>query len=163
MPTTDVYREAEKRWRHSLQEPGEELIDFELADDRVRRVELAADAPDWLRGAQLYALCGVDGFRFLRCPFSPEEELRWSHAALAAWTEPEASESNLDLTHAGERGALWAQHEAAPSSSALRHLSWVTLGYHYQWSERRYDEARRSPFPPALGALGARMHTTARR
>ena len=114
--------------------------------------------------AELYALCGVDGFRFLRCPFfSPEEELRWSHAALAAWTEPEASESNLDLTHAGERGALWAQHEAAPSSSALRHLSWVTLGYHYQWSERRYDEARRSPFPPALGALGARMHTTARR
>ena len=91
MPTTDVYREAEKRWRHSLQEPGEELIDLELADDRVRRVDVAADAPDWLRGAQLYALCGVDGFRFLRCPFSPEEELRWSHAALAAWTEPEAS------------------------------------------------------------------------
>ena len=31
----------------------------------------------------------------------------------------------------------------------------MTLGYHYQWTERKYDPTQRSLFPPSLAALAA--------
>lgn len=174
-----MYRAAEKRWRQSDGLEAE-LIDVEreAGDERVLRVPVSDDAPGWLRGARVFRLGGVDGFWLLRNPFSPEEELRWCAAALCAWAEA-PNESNLLATH-GPLRDVFADHvaasvaggsggRAAASTSAsgsgshgslLSRLSWVTFGYHYQWTSRTYDARRRSPFPPDLAALSEDLAAT---
>jgi len=151
-----AYRAAEKRWRQSDgREP--ELLDFERADsdDRMHRVAVDdSSAPDWLRGAEVYGVRGVDGLRFVRSPFSPADELRWSKAALCQWAEP-PNESNLLVHSAAPIGDFFRSWVASPSTSELNKLSWVTLGYHYQWTQRRYVARKRSPFPAELASLAS--------
>jgi alkylated DNA repair protein alkB family protein 1 len=40
----------------------------------------------------------------------------------------------------------------------LSKLSWTTLGYHYNWTERMYDHTKRqSGFPPKLAKLSSEL------
>jgi alkylated DNA repair protein alkB family protein 1 len=147
----DAYRAAERRWRQSSANPA--IIDFDRGEDgRVFSVPVPAGAPAWLQGARVFGVRGVDGFRFVRCPFSAAEELRWSRAALCDWAEP-PNESNLQA-HYGRVAGLFASHLRG-RPSLLSKLSWVTLGYHYQWTSRQYEARRRSVFPAELAALAS--------
>lgn len=141
-----------------------EIIDFDASHDLVERVAVAADAPAWLRSASVYSLRGVDGFRFIRCPFSAERQLQLTRAALCKWVEP-PSATNLptaqgvpaDDADGTPYSALWARHQRSPDNSLLSRLTWATLGYQYQWTERRYDEKHRSPLPPELGTMSSEL------
>ena len=99
------------------------------------------------------SLLRVSSFRLIRCPFTTLEQLRLAEEALREWVEP-PNVSNLDAHH-GPCRALWDTYLRTPSSSLLARLSWVTLGYHYQWTARTYDLAQKSPFPGRLAAIAA--------
>jgi alkylated DNA repair protein alkB family protein 1 len=155
MASPCAYRAAEKRWRQCSATDAA-LIDVERAgeDDRIFRVPVPDGAPAWLQGAQVFGVRGADGFRFVRCPFSAAEELRWSRAALCEWAEP-PNESNLHARHGPVAGLFESHLRRDSRPSLLDSLSWVTLGYHYQWTSRQYEARRRSAFPPELSALAA--------
>ena len=124
----------------------------------IEAVPVDASAPDWLRNAKIWSVRGVDGFRFVSCPFAAEAQLRLVSSALSEWIEP-PSANNL-ATAAGvspdaSRERLWLQHTESPTNSLLSRLTWATLGYQYQWTPRCYDERCRSPFPRELARLAA--------
>ena len=84
------------------------------------------------------------------------------------WIEPPAA-NNLataagvppDSTSPGSGGDgvphrdFWARYRKGPGSALLARLAWATVGYHFQWTERRYDPEKRSPLPADLGRLAA--------
>ncbi|KAA0187192.1 Alkylated DNA repair protein alkB 1 [Fasciolopsis buskii] len=39
----------------------------------------------------------------------------------------------------------------------LGRLRWITLGYHYDWTNRRYNEFDRSEFPPLLAHVARQI------
>eukprot|EP00316_Scyphosphaera_apsteinii_P024644 CAMPEP_0119335598 /NCGR_PEP_ID=MMETSP1333-20130426/89913_1 /TAXON_ID=418940 /ORGANISM="Scyphosphaera apsteinii, Strain RCC1455" /LENGTH=331 /DNA_ID=CAMNT_0007346187 /DNA_START=24 /DNA_END=1019 /DNA_ORIENTATION=+ len=156
------YREVEKSFkpykdgrRNGSIQGG--VLDFACpeASDQMVSVPVSQDAPDWLQSAKMFAICGMDGFRFIRCPFSPLEQLDLARSALCDWTEP-PNVSNLELHYGSCRG-LWDEHRRDPQNALLARLSWLTLGYHYQWTERRYDLAKHSSFPRDLATLASEL------
>ena len=57
----------------------ERVLDFASrspATAVAEEVVVADGAPEWLRTARIYSIRGVDGFRFIRCPFDHERQLR---------------------------------------------------------------------------------------
>ena len=132
------------------------LVDFAVPDDDgvFSRVPVSDLAPPWLHAAQIYSLQGVDGFRFIRCPFDHDAQLRLASTALREWIEP-PSATNLELHGVGPLTNLWEGHERDPHGSSLSRLTWATVGYQYQWTERQYDPSKHSPFPAELEQLGS--------
>ena len=49
-------------------------------------------------------------------------------------------------------GQHWAKGREGDMLTKLR---WVTLGYHYDWTEKEYSEDHKSPFPPDLARLSS--------
>ncbi|GBG29349.1 Alpha-ketoglutarate-dependent dioxygenase alkB [Hondaea fermentalgiana] len=91
-----------------------------------------------------YGIEGRPGFIFVPNPFvSTRVEAKWVERLAVDYASGDVSERNR--TQDGEESAL---------SSKLR---WATLGYHYDWSNRRYTEDRKSPFPRALGRLAKQL------
>ena len=121
-----------------------------------------ASTPEWLRSARIWAINGIDGFRFLRCPFSVEAQLQLVRSALSEWIEP-PSANNLATAHgvsaaaAADHTNLWARHSAQPDGSLLSKLTWATVGYQYQWTPREYDPRFRSHFPAELAQLASAL------
>lgn len=168
----NAFRAAEKAYKRDGKQPNRgltpaqecKLIDFDQAsgDERVEVMPVAHGAPDWLRAARIYSVRGVDGFRFVRCPFDTDAQLQLVRSALCEWIEP-PSANNLATAHgvsnaaAADASQLWARHVDAPTDSLLSRLTWATVGYQYQWTPRTYDPACRSPFPAALATLAAEL------
>ena len=184
----NAFRAAEKRFRRcGTADPSAvstlaDAIDFARPETNtpanlalLETVAVDADAPAWLRDARVYALRGVDGFRFICSPFSAAAQLEWARTALRSWAEPPDGVTNLDPPGAGaparaREEALWDAHRRGGSSSSggvaaaksqLSKLAWVTLGYHYQWTERRYEPTKRSRFPPQLARLADELASAA--
>ena len=159
----NLYKQADKRWKAFRRAADidasalADIVDPRRPDSRLCDVAVAADAPAWLRGARIQALRGIDGFRLIPCPFSTQQQLQLARAALAEWVEPPAV-TNLPLQHGpGPHRDLWVRHKAEPRGSLLSRLSWATVGYHYQWTQRAYDAAQRCPMPAALRGLSSEL------
>ena len=171
----NAFRAAEKAfkaYRDARQvQPLPEFLDFErphpaapadaggLAAQRpaaiATPVAVSELAPPWLRDAQIFSIDGVDGFRFIRSPLSAAAQLRLARSALREWVEPPAA-TNLALHDpSGAHDRLWERHQREPTGSLFSKLTWATVGYQYQWTERVYDPERRSPFPEELSRLSA--------
>ena len=69
------------------------------------------------------------------------------------------SAGKTDLPRDGGHADLSA--EEALAREALSKLRWVTLGYHYNWTTRRYEDGLRSPFPQSVGAMADYLVTVA--
>ena len=158
--SASAFRETEKAFR--LYKDGrpsdptllQRVIDFasDPAADLVERREPAESAPAWLKKAQIFSIRGMDGFRFIRCPLDHGQQLQLAGAALRQWIEP-PSATNLVVHHPGPHTNLWERHQLTPHNSLLSRLTWATLGYQYQWTQRAYVEDKRSPLPQQLEAL----------
>ena len=51
----------------------------------------------------------------------------------------------------------WRGLLASGDWSAFHSLRWASLGFHYDWTGRRYSAAAQSPFPPSLSALASSL------
>lgn len=139
-------------------------------------------SPSWLQEAPIYSIRGVEGFRFVCRALDEVGQLTWARAALSTWPEP-PSLTNLQPTGVVDadvsKSRMWEEHcMGGAARTQLSKLAWATLGYHYQesavsaiprsvsgeftwlvqlvqWSERIYDESKRSDFPSDLGRLAA--------
>ena len=57
----------------------EALIDVSVPSPELVRVAVAEGTAEWLRDAHVFSICGAaQGFRFIRCPFTPAEQARLS-------------------------------------------------------------------------------------
>lgn len=165
----NAFRAAEKRFRRCKDSCDKsvlsDVIDFHFPEansfanrELLQPVKVNEGAPTWLSDARVYSLRGVDGFRFICSPLSPAVQLSWARQALQSWAEP-PHETNLSSgtgreTQA-ENAGLWAAHLRDARKSSLSRLSWSTLGYHYQWTPRCYDQDKRSRIPSELAQLAA--------
>ena len=134
----------------------------------VECLPVDASAPQWLRGAKIYSIRGLDGFRLIRCPFADAAaQLRLVRSALRDWIEPPSlnnlgTAKGVTAEDAANYSNMWQRHldeEASgePSTSLLSKLTWATVGYQYQWTPRCYDPNCRSPFPAELSTLAAEL------
>mmetsp|Transcript_30406 Transcript_30406/g.48591 ORF Transcript_30406/g.48591 Transcript_30406/m.48591 type:complete len:362 (-) Transcript_30406:2627-3712(-) len=93
---------------------------------------------------QAFTVEGRPGFVFIPNPFkSVERESYWFTRLALAYARGDVSERNH--TQDGEACALDPK------------LRWATLGFHYDWKNRRYSEEKQSPFPDELGVLAKQL------
>lgn len=101
------------------------------------------DAKDF-RIRKAYGIQGRPGFIFVPNPFvSVEAEAKWAHRLAVDYPSADFSERNM--TQQGMQSAL------------DNRLRWATLGYHYDWDNRKYTEERKSPFPEDLANLSKQL------
>jgi alkylated DNA repair protein alkB family protein 1 len=105
-----------------------------------------AGSPD-VEVRRAYTLRGRDGFMFVPNPFR-------SRQAEASWLERFALEyvaagSTLARRNVGREGL-----ECGALDTGLR---WATLGFHYDWKQRRYTLEDRGEFPEDLALLAAEL------
>mmetsp|Transcript_21808 Transcript_21808/g.46081 ORF Transcript_21808/g.46081 Transcript_21808/m.46081 type:complete len:369 (-) Transcript_21808:137-1243(-) len=165
----NLFRAAEKRYRFYKDGRNEAgLLDTVVDVDRLHQSSsrfsaleqptesrFPAGVPEWMRNARIYRSSAGDGFFIIRCALSADMQLRIARAALCEWSEP-PNTSNLELQH-GRCERLWQRHLDSPDDSLLPRLSWVTLGYQYQWTSRTYDHSKVAEFPPWLAEISSQL------
>nr|CAH8867410.1 unnamed protein product [Trichobilharzia regenti] len=70
-------------------------------------------------------------------------------AALTEWCYLPSAENNLSTT----ADVITNSKKISPSNPWYCKLRWITLGYHYQWSDRVYDESKVGEFPLLLNEI----------
>ena len=99
---------------------------------------------------QVYTFKGLNGFYYIRNPFTTNAQQYWVRKCLAQYTR-KPSVSNLDIHH-NNIDDIWALYEAG-KCTFMDKLAWVTLGYHYNWDKKIYERTKFSSFPLCLSEL----------
>jgi alkylated DNA repair protein alkB family protein 1 len=105
------------------------------------------------------------GFYFIDNALTIDEQLYWAEECLTKLpTSQVPNPSNLD-SHYGHIDIVnlfktaYQLHSNCHSENVhhsktlLNQLRWITLGYHYNWTQRTYDKNHYSPFPENLSEL----------
>ncbi|XP_068110569.1 nucleic acid dioxygenase ALKBH1 [Hyperolius riggenbachi] len=128
-----------------------------LSDEDARRAGLQP-----LEQWKGYHLEGYPGFLFISNPFLPSWQHRWVRQCLKFYPR-KPNVCNLDLHMSPDQtGDLWSSsHNQLRNKSGQKHqeksllekLRWVTLGFHYNWSTKKYYKQNYTPFPADLAEL----------
>lgn len=102
---------------------------------------------DW----RVYTFEGLSGFFYIRNPFTTRGQRYWVQKSLAEYTRKPTSVSNLDLHH-NNLDDLWSLQQSG-KCTLMEKLTWITLGYHYNWDKKIYDRTKCSTFPNCLSDL----------
>ncbi|XP_041467855.1 nucleic acid dioxygenase ALKBH1-like [Lytechinus variegatus] len=112
---------------------------------------------------QCYGTHEFPGFQFIRNPFLPGAQRYWVKRCLADYPcKPNVT--NLDTHHHPDqlcnpwqtrRKKDSSQSQKTRDKTVMDQLRWVTLGYHYDWDNKVYNEDQYSPFPEDLGLMTA--------
>lgn len=103
------------------------------------------------RNWHIYKFDGLNGFFYIRNPFTIEGQRYWVQKCLAEYTRKPTSVSNLDIHH-HNLDDIWSLQQNG-KCTLLDKLTWITLGYHYNWDKKIYDPMKFSPFPKCLSDL----------
>ncbi|KER23860.1 hypothetical protein T265_14550 [Opisthorchis viverrini] len=107
-----------------------------------------------------------EGLFLLRNVLSDYTLAELLHQSLVDWTCHPSKVSNLDSIHMSNTNTppdLWSysSKQIALGKSwdrtPLGKLRWITFGYHYQWSDRRYEESKYGEFPPLLAKISTQI------
>jgi len=136
------------------------VIDFSNLD--VNNKENAAKISEISPG--IFTIDGKEGFYFIRNGIPLDKQMFWVNECLKKYPNPPHI-TNLTPFH-GFLSNLFDQ--AYPSNtkedkekvSLMRQLRWVTLGYHYDWTKRKYDPSKQFPFPEDLADLVQKLATS---
>jgi alkylated DNA repair protein alkB family protein 1 len=95
----------------------------------------------------VYTLKDFPGFYFISQLFTPRQQLYWIEQCLKTYPEP-PNLTNLFPFH-GLLHNLWDQAQEDPTkyNNYLNKLTWSTLGYQYDWTNRKYHPQEIIPFP----------------
>jgi len=125
------------------------VVDFSnLESNSVASRAQIVDTGRQCRGKPIHSLAGHEGFLFVPGALGAEEQLAWLQRAAGEYLINNPS----NLSEAPHKNGVVAPVDPH-SEEGLARLRWVTLGYHFQWTEKKYDPARRGVFPAELTAL----------
>ncbi|CAH8660441.1 unnamed protein product [Dicrocoelium dendriticum] len=105
----------------------------------------------------VYALPS-EGFFLLRGLLTHDTVHQLLLSSVFEWTQADSRISNIDPPCCVS-GDLWlpSLKEVASGKTweqtVMGKLRWITFGYHYQWSNRRYEESLRGNIPDVLGQV----------
>ncbi|XP_036697762.1 nucleic acid dioxygenase ALKBH1 isoform X3 [Balaenoptera musculus] len=113
-----------------------------------------------------YGLQGYPGFIFIPNPFLPGYQWHWVKQCLKLYSQ-KPNVCNLDKHMTKEETQdLWEQSKEflrykevskRRPRSLLEKLRWVTLGYHYNWDNKKYSADHYTPFPSDLAFLSEQV------
>lgn len=159
-----------------------EVIDFSKGgDDRILRLEVPDNTEqDDIYSGPMYGLKGFPGFLFAPNALTDSLQSELAYQSVCHYCE-EPNKTNIDLcppkqnedsNYDEKMWDLWkettmvVQEETNPKKQKLqascsakkkyrsfKKLSWATLGYHYDWTERSYNKEKKSEMPSLLGNL----------
>eukprot|EP00164_Ancoracysta_twista_P006854 GFYU01009629.1.p1 GENE.GFYU01009629.1~~GFYU01009629.1.p1 ORF type:complete len:352 (+),score=89.98 GFYU01009629.1:109-1164(+) len=89
-----------------------------------------------------YTIEGHEGFIVIPCPFTLEQQKYWIRRIIKDL--PLNTPNNV--TNLTKNEQLWSEW----SSDLMPKLRWASLGYHFQWTERLYEDDKRGAFPQDL-------------
>jgi alkylated DNA repair protein alkB homolog 1 len=179
-----AFKEAHMRFRRRPNDPsfvGDcfEMVDFgnPQNDERIVHIPsppsstsdsfLACDKN--IYSGPLFGLVAYPGFLMAPNALSPSLQMLLAYASLTTYCEfPHrtnfsdaiAREALDPRSH--DNPTLWEQWSANHMvNGSLRKLSWSTVGYHYNWSQRSYRPNQHSPMPRELRRLASCFASTA--
>lgn len=97
------------------------------------------------REKSIYSLEGYDGFFFIPNASSNDEQIHWYLKAGKEYL----LENPSNLTESPQKNGI-IKSVSPISNEGLQKLRWVTLGYHFQWTERKYCSSKHEVFPKEL-------------
>ncbi|XP_062537437.1 nucleic acid dioxygenase ALKBH1 [Armigeres subalbatus] len=114
----------------------------------------------------IYELVDRPGLILIANPFTKCAQRHWMARSILDYPKhpnrtnlPETiidkygSYSNDDREHFDWWSVAQSIEDSAERAKLWKALRWTTLGYHYDWTNKVYDEAARSEFPPDLAEL----------
>lgn len=95
---------------------------------------------------KVYTLTNIPGLIIAPGVFSPQQQTFWVKRCILDYTI--GNPSNLSVL---KNSTPW---NSSPSSiSQLSELKWVTCGYNFQWTERKYNHSISTQMPSDLSGL----------
>lgn len=155
-----------------------ELVDFSRGqDDRIISLELNnSELSQKIYKGPIYGLRGFPGFLYAPRALTESIQLELAYNCVSKYCEL-PHRTNIDLcppkkdeerNDNEEMWGLWKEedkkresstkkqkidHDAKKKYRSFKKLSWATMGYHYDWTERSYHEGCKSPMPSLIGDL----------
>lgn len=162
------YRRIEKQFRKT--NDLSQVLDLDNIDTNRFKVEqvkfesLKITKTSWfnlppIQKWKVFTLKNYPGFYIIRELLTPEIQRYIIQQALETYCQP-PNITNLNL-HYGEIKDLWknAIKKATPKPNLpsyeklLEKLAWCTLGYQYDWTNRKYDKNAKAEFPKDISEL----------
>ncbi|CEG42244.1 alkylated dna repair protein [Plasmopara halstedii] len=166
---TATYKACEKRWKGFM---AEELLHSPTIIDprnlskeqkmKVRRV----GSWRWTLENEERPVLAFDnfattrhGFHVIPSALDEKTQLQFAHACLTEFPEvphlTNMHQQNQQVSNIWQKARR--SHPQNPAESPLlAKLCWAALGYHYDWTARKYHRYRYSPVPELLQQLGVR-------
>jgi len=98
-------------------------------------------------------ISSLPGLLFIPCPFSTDQQKYWINKCTKEYTVGNPTNVS-NLKNNTNMYTEW-------NSDIMETLRWVSLGYHYQWTPRTYEDDKRSAFPTELNELVKDLAATA--
>jgi alkylated DNA repair protein alkB family protein 1 len=156
----------------------EEVVDFSWGqDDRITTLSLpkgSSDITNIYRGP-IYGLAGFPGLLYAPQALTESLQFELAYHSVSEFCErphrtnidlclPKKTEERNDEEHMWE---LWKEENMLRGSAkkqkpdpaakkkyrSFKKLSWATMGYHYDWTERSYDKGFKSDMPSLVGDI----------
>jgi alkylated DNA repair protein alkB family protein 1 len=164
----------------------DELVDFSRGqDERITPLSLpqnTSDLQNIYRGP-IYGLKGFPGVLYAPQALTESLQFDLAYNCVSKFCErPHTTnidqcppKKNEELNSDGKMWELWKEdnrkresstkkqkvdHSARKKYRSFKKLSWATMGYHYDWTERSYDEACKSDMPSLVGYLSTMFART---
>uniref|UniRef100_A0A8D8FVB2 DNA oxidative demethylase ALKBH1 n=1 Tax=Culex pipiens TaxID=7175 RepID=A0A8D8FVB2_CULPI len=118
------------------------------------------DSSSW----RIFELKNRPGLIIIKNPFTKHSQRYWMRRCICDYPKhpnhtnlPDAIVDRYALRSTREQFDWWATaatiEDPADRRKLLKALRWTTLGYHYDWTNKIYDESARNAFPEDLATL----------
>jgi hypothetical protein len=149
------------------------IIDPHTSDNRLKEVHFCEKKDQIPNNRHVFAIDGMpEGFYVITHAFTIAEQLMWAKIALQEYSTAEHTNltnlekasreqnegnniaSNDDNVHINHSNDIWLKSILDNNNfKRFKDLRWASLGYHYDWTKRMYEENVKSKFPSNLAAL----------
>jgi alkylated DNA repair protein alkB family protein 1 len=105
----------------------------------------------------MFTVDDVDGFYFIRNALDERQQWTFVRRCLLSYAQP-PNVSNVDaITGQPQHDLFRRSLKSREAHALLQRLRWVTLGYQYDWTARKYHREHHVPFPPELFSESRRL------
>jgi DNA alkylation damage repair protein AlkB len=173
-----VFKQTQVRYKRQVDAPDrlddvDDFVDFGRADGRIQRIVVPKSEDFAFYKGPVYGVNEFPGFLYAPQALSELLQAELSFLAVSSFCERPHS-TNIDKVPCkiweiddGQR-CMWeewkleqmetyteasqmtSKSSSRPKYRSFRKLSWATMGYHYDWNTRSYNEKAKSPMPKLL-------------